>query len=383
MKTPGHPYAARPTTRPPALRTVGGMRTDIALGLATAAVVAAAGAAKVSEQRPAGAAVYAFALALGALMLLRRRWPVTVLVVSCTAVVAYYSLGFAPIGLALPVGAALYSAAEAGRLRAAVGIGAALLAVATVARVCTGESAAYVLGFDLPMTAGLMAAAVAFGDGRRSRRRFRDAVLAAAAADREHRVEQERLRVARDVHDVLAHTMSVVTLHADVAAEALDDADVPAARSALGHIRAASGDAGRELRRTVGMLRDVPAAGGVPGIRALAGVSAAAGLPVRVRVAGACRELPGAVDEAMYRVVQEAVTNARRHARPDRVDVLVDYGDAEVRVVVGDDGPPSGAPGGAGQGLIGMRERVAALGGTLDAGPRPAGGWRVTVVWPA
>jgi signal transduction histidine kinase len=175
--------------------------------------------------------------------------------------------------------------------------------------------------------------------------------------------------------------MSVVSLHADVAAESLDDDNPAAARAALGHIRAASSDAGRELRRTVGLLRQSCA--GVAAVAQLADVSGAAGLPVRVRTVGAARDLPDQVDQAAYRVVQEAVTNARRHARPDRVDVLLDYTGAALRVVVSDDGPASGAAPGAGQGLTGMRERVTLLGGTLHAGPVEPCGFRVEAVLPA
>jgi signal transduction histidine kinase len=285
------------------------------------------------------------------------------------------------VGTALPLGAAFYSAAEAGRLRWAVAVGAAVASLSTLARALTGESLGYLIGYELPITLAVTGAAIAFGDGVRSRRRFRDAVLAAAAADREHQVEQERLRVAREVHDVLAHTMSVVSLHADVAAESLADGDPVAARTALGHIRSAGSSAGAELRRTVGLLRQP--SGGIADLARLAEVSGAAGLPVRIRTAGAPRAVPAEVDQAAYRVVQEAVTNARRHARPDRVDVLVEYAAAGVRIVVCDDGPASGAAAGAGQGLTGMRERVGLLGGTVHAGPVTPSGFRVEAVLPA
>jgi signal transduction histidine kinase len=322
-----------------------------------------------------------FAAGFGALMLVRRRRPVTVLLVSCAALTGYYALDGPPVGTALPLGAAFYSAAEAGRLRWAVAVGAAVASLSTLARALTGESLGYLIGYELPITLAVTGAAIAFGDGVRSRRRFRDAVLAAAAADREHQVEQERLRVAREVHDVLAHTMSVVSLHADVAAESLADGDPVAARTALGHIRSAGSSAGAELRRTVGLLRQP--SGGIADLARLAEVSGAAGLPVRIRTAGAPRAVPAEVDQAAYRVVQEAVTNARRHARPDRVDVLVEYAAAGVRIVVCDDGPASGAAAGAGQGLTGMRERVGLLGGTVHAGPVTPSGFRVEAVLPA
>jgi len=346
---------------------------DLHLAGVTTAVVSVAAVAKISPQRQADAGTFAFALAFGVLLLARRRHPVTVLLLSCACLLAYYALGYPPIGLALPVGAALYSAAEQGRLWWASGAALGLIAVSTVARALTGETVRYLLGFELPINLALMGAAIALGDGVRSRRRVKDAVLTAA-------VEQERLRVARDVHDVLAHTMSVVSLHADVAAEAMDD-DPGAVRTALRHIREASSSAGVELRRTVGLVRSP--ARGLSAVGGLAEVSAAAGLPVRVRVEGSRRALPGEVDQAAYRVVQEAVTNARRHARPDRVDVLIEYAPAQLRIVVRDDGPASGAASGAGLGLTGMRERVELLGGRLCAGPARPSGWSVEAVLPA
>ncbi|MEV6488253.1 histidine kinase [Actinoplanes sp. NPDC051633] len=354
---------------------------DLHLAGVTTAVVSVAAVAKISPERQAGWGTFAFALAFGVILLARRRRPVAVLLVSCAGLLLYYAFGFPPIGLALPVGAALYSAAEQGRLRWAVGAGLGLIVVSTAARAATGETLRYLLGFDLPINLALMGAAIALGDGILSRRRFRAAVLAAAQADRDHHVEQERLRVARDVHDVLAHTMSVVSLHADVAAESLDDADLSSARRALRHIREASSSAGAELRRTVGLVRSP--ARGLEGVDGLAEVSAAAGIPVRVRVEGTRRALPGEVDQAAYRVVQEAVTNARRHARPDRVEVLIEYAPAKVRIVVHDDGPASGAASGAGHGLTGMRERVELLGGHVHAGPDRSSGWRVEAVLPA
>lgn len=356
-------------------------RTDAALAAATTVVVSAAALAQVAPDRPPPSpGVFVAAVLFGAVLLVRRRWPVGVLLVSCAGLLGYYTAGFTPIGMALPLGAALYTAAATGHLRWAVGAGTAMIVVSTVARVRTGQSVSYLFGWDLPITVALMGAAVAFGDGVRSRRRFRAAVLARAAADREHQVEQERLRVARDVHDVLAHTMSVVSLHADVAAESLDD-DPAAARAALGHIRRASSDAGTELRRTVGLLR--APCGGIAGLAALAEVSGAAGLPVRVSTEGVRRELRPEVDEAVYRVVQEAVTNARRHARPDRVDVRLDWTGPGLRLTISDDGPPAAPCGGAGQGLTGMRERVTLLGGRFDAGPVPPCGFRVEAVLPA
>jgi signal transduction histidine kinase len=119
------------------------------------------------------------------------------------------------------------------------------------------------------------------------------------------------------------------------------------------------------------------------GLAGLAAVSAAAGLPLRFTVRGTPRALTADTGHAVYRIVQEALTNARRHTRADRVDVLVDYREQRLRVLVSDDGPPSGAAAGAGAGLRGMCERAALLGGTLHAGPRPDKGYQVEAKLPA
>ena len=356
-------------------------RSDVALAVGTAVVVSAAALAGVSSQRTPGPGTFVFAAGFGALLLLRRRRPVGVLLVSGAGLLAYYALGFPPIGLALPVGAALYSAAEAGRLRWAAGTAAALIVVSTVARALTGETTSYLLGYDLPITVAVMGAAIAAGDGVRSRRRFRQAVLAAAATDREHRIEQERLRVARDVHDVLAHTMSVVSLHADVAAESLDDGDPAAVRAALGHIRAASSDAGAGAAAHGRAAAAIPARGwpasrswprsaARPGCRCGSGPRARAGVAGR----GGPGRVPGGAGSGDQRPPARPPGPGGRAARLHR---------------------PGSAGGGqrrrAGLGR-GVRrragpdrdaERVTLLGGTLDAGRSARRGFRVEAVLPA
>src|SRR5262245_34839567 len=161
-------------------------------------------------------------------MIGRRRWPVGVLLVTAAGLLVYYMLGYPPVGLAVPVAAALYSAAEAGRLRWAIGTAAGLVAVSTFFRIREGDDLAYLLGYEFAVTATLMAAVIALGEAVRSRRGWQAELRRQArAADLEreqetaHRVEQERLRIARDLHDVLAHTISIVSLHSDVAREAL------------------------------------------------------------------------------------------------------------------------------------------------------------------
>jgi signal transduction histidine kinase len=187
------------------------------------------------------------------------------------------------------------------------------------------------------------------------------------------------------MHDVLAHTIAAINVQAGVGADVIDEAPAKA-RASLREIRRQSRDAMAELRATVGVLREGAAEtprAPAPGLRdldRLVETVARAGLRVDVSVAGAPRPLPGAVDSAAYRIVQEALTNVVRHAHASAATVRVGYDPSMVVLEVEDDG--RGDANGAtaehdGHGLIGMRERAAAVGGTLQAGPRRGGGFRV------
>jgi signal transduction histidine kinase len=230
--------------------------------------------------------------------------------------------------------------------------------------------------------------AIAAGDAVRSRR---EAVERAAAASEEQalrRLGDERLRIARDVHDVVAHAMVEINVQAGVAAH-LIDRDPEQARSALRHIKAASGDALSDLRTTLGVLRGadrtapVEPTAGVDDLEELATGLRAAGVAVTFAVEP---PPPGAaaLQAVVYRIVQEALTNVLRHARASTVRVRVARDGDAVDVEVRDDGAGAGgkAGGGAGQGLRGMRERAAAIGGTVESGAAPEGGWRVAARLP-
>jgi signal transduction histidine kinase len=228
--------------------------------------------------------------------------------------------------------------------------------------------------------------ALAAGDAVRSRR---EAVERTAAAGEERalrRLGDERLRIAREVHDTVAHAIAAINVQSGVAAH-LIDRDPEQARTALRRIKAASGDALTDLRATLGVLRD----GGEPapvephrGLDELDDLVAglrAAGVRVELDVAP-LPELPTDVQAAGYRIVQEALTNVLRHAGASRVRVRVAAGADAVEAEVVDDGSGTGAGGGSGNGIRGMRERAVALGGTLDAGPAAGGGWRVAARLP-
>ena len=250
--------------------------------------------------------------------------------------------------------------------------------------------------------------AAAAGDAVRSRRAFVDAIRERAErAERtreeeaRRRVAEERLRIARDLHDVVAHHIALVNVQAGVASHVMDKRP-DQAKEALGHVREASRSALNELRATVGLLRqtgdpEAPTepAPGLARLDELADTFRNAGLPVEVARSDQGDPLPAAVDLAAYRVIQEALTNVRKHAgTAAKAEVSVVRVGTRVEVTVLDGGPgagPAHGPGpeadtgpreGGGHGLLGMRERVTAIGGSCTAGPRFGGGFRVHAILP-
>jgi signal transduction histidine kinase len=203
------------------------------------------------------------------------------------------------------------------------------------------------------------------------------------AEETRRRAGEERMRIARELHDVLAHNISLINVQAGVALHLMDE-QPGQSRSALVAIKQASNDALGELRSVLDVLRQgdeaeprSPASGLAQLDRLVAGAGAT-GLAVRTRVEGRPRPLPAGTDLAAFRIVQEALTNVTRHAGPATATVLVGYGEEELTVQVGDDGRgPASNGAGQGNGIRGMRERAAALGGELTTGPRPGGGFRV------
>jgi signal transduction histidine kinase len=205
------------------------------------------------------------------------------------------------------------------------------------------------------------------------------------------RAVEERLRIARELHDSLTHSISVICVQSGVAVHLARKRGEEVSPALLA-IQEASADAARELRTTLGVLRsDENGDGsGLGQLDRLVSRARAAGLPVTVTVSGAERVLPAAVDQAAYRIVQEALTNVSRHAGPACASVQLHYTPDALAVQVDDDGAGAGAsvhaelrPSAHGLGLLGMRERVTALGGRLHAAPREAGGFRVRAELPA
>ncbi|WP_433276953.1 sensor histidine kinase [Pseudonocardia xinjiangensis] len=364
-------------------------RSDALLAIAVSCLVAAA---VVTDAGPISRSVlaYAFAAGFGALMLVSRRWPVSALAATAAGLVLYYLLDLPPIGVAVPVAAALYAAADHGRPFAAAGIAAVLLLVSVTARLAEGDDLTYVVGLALGSDAVLMLAVIALGDAMRSRRALRAQMARQAAAAAEERrreaareVDTERIRIARELHDTLGHTMSVITLQAAVAEEALDGGSVADVRGAVTTIGTAARSAMSELRATLGTwlggpgTREPPP--GLDRLRDLADGVIRSGLPVDLHLTGDVSGVPTVVGTTAYRVVQEALTNALRHADASRVTVSVRASGTGLALEVADDGhgAPADQPAEHGHGLRGMTERIALLGGSVHVGNLEGGGFHV------
>ncbi|MFE9577584.1 sensor histidine kinase [Nocardia sp. NPDC006044] len=232
------------------------------------------------------------------------------------------------------------------------------------------------------------------GDMLRTRRDYRNSLAAqqrhwAAAEERRIRAE-ERLRVSRDVHDLISHTLSMVAVRSGVARMLLDE-QPGEARQALGAIETASRSALNELRRVLAQTRE-PGPELEPGDPGLAEIATLVdglrhdGLVVEYQVTGEPVDHPALLQTTVYRIVQEALTNVVKHAHTDRARVEIRYAPHELTVFVEDDGPVADTvepdSSGSGLGLVGMRERVSLFGGRFEAGPRAAGGFAVTAYFP-
>ncbi|HEY8526610.1 MAG TPA: sensor histidine kinase [Acidimicrobiales bacterium] len=379
-------------------------------------------------------------------LVFRRRAPVPVLIVTGVAASAAYALGYPDVGHGFGPMVALYTVATRGERRVTLAAVGGAVAANLGAVLCVDVEAPYaVAAASIAVAVG----AAALGDRKHVRQAYVEQLeLRAAERERERleaarrAVDAERTRIARELHDVVAHAMSVVAVQSGVGAHVID-AQPGSAKRILETINDTSRAALAEMRRLLGVLRDgsgddsgddlAPA----PGLRALGDLAVRvteAGVPVEVRVEGEPVALPAGVDLAAYRIVQEALTNVLKHAGPARATVTVRYDDDAVHLTVTDDGRgaatgtdavPAAAPATAGaarvaarnggdgregrdrhahdrhghdrpgdrrrdapgdlappparpgHGIVGMRERAELYGGSLTAGPRPGGGFRV------
>jgi signal transduction histidine kinase len=212
--------------------------------------------------------------------------------------------------------------------------------------------------------------------------------VATLEVERETVLREERARIARELHDVIAHSVSVIVVQAG-AAEPLVDENPEQAREALRSIRSTASDALGEMRRLLGILRTtgdelvLSPQPSVAQLEPLLAQTRAAGLEVELQIEGKPRPLPPGLDLAAYRIVQEALTNTRKHGRASRADVALHYTPSALEIEVVDDGAaPATASVNGGHGLVGMHERVGLYDGTLDVGAREGGGFAVRAVLP-
>ncbi|MGW0117512.1 sensor histidine kinase [Streptomyces sp. NPDC003327] len=341
-----------------------------------------------------------------AALVLRRRHPFAVLGFTVAVSLLELLREITPATVAMSVVVALCTVAARTDRPTTWRVGLATMAVLTAAAMVFGPTPWYAQeNLGVFAWTGMAAAA---GDAVRSRRAFVDAIRERAErAERtreeeaRRRVAEERLRIARDLHDVVAHHIALVNVQAGVAVHVMDKRP-DQAKEALAHVREASRSALDELRATVGLLRqsgdpEAPTEP-APGLAVLDGLLDSfrkAGLPVALVRADEGLTLPATVDLAAYRIVQEALTNVRKHAGPRaEAEVSVVRVGRTVEITVLDNGtPPADDPRpdpsddqrpdpSGGHGLLGMRERVGALGGTLTAAPRYGGGFRVQAILP-
>ncbi|MDG4823566.1 sensor histidine kinase [Asanoa sp. WMMD1127] len=332
---------------------------------------------------PLDALAYGLIFGAAAATILRRRWPVSVLTVVAGMTAAYLILGYpyGPIMISLAV--VIYTVAERLPLRRAAWVGgAAFVLLALHAFVPFTDPTNTKFGGLLPAAAFV---AVPFAIGV-TVKVSREAVARSRADEARRIADDERLRVAQEVHDVVGHGLAAINMQAEIALHLLPRKPEEA-EAALTRISRSSKAALDELRVTLSVLRqrgDRAPAPGLAQVPALRDRLAESGLPVTLSVMGDVGELPLAVDLAAYRVVQESLTNVLRHAGAATAAVVITHLPDWVVVEVTDTGRggvvPPGAPG---HGLEGMRERVTALGGTLAAGPLSGGrGWRVRAELP-
>ncbi|MFB6616234.1 sensor histidine kinase [Streptomyces sp. NPDC056367] len=387
--------------RPPVPAPAGPRVARLIDGLLAAGTVVAvlAGTARFGGRLDAAGAL-PLALWLGLLLLARRRWPLAVLLLSVQAVVVFRTSGLTDGGWVWPVSAAYATLASDDRpgrpgLPWAAGVGLAGLAFAaayeTSAKGATPREVLVSLGAEALWLAVLLAAATAYRNRLRWRGELDERLLRAARerdAETGRRIAEARLDIARELHDVVGHTLTVVGIQLRVAAEALDDSPQEA-RVALTAAQQVRTEAVRDLRALVHVLRapgEAPKgpAAGVPEVAALVDRMRSAELDIRLETAGDLAAVPAPVSFAVHRIVQESLTNTARHAAASRADITVRLVHGRVEVSVTDNGRSAAqTPGAVGHGVRGMDERVRALGGDFSAGPHNQGdGWLVRAAIP-
>jgi signal transduction histidine kinase len=372
---------------------------DVTLAAGLAALATGTGVALVvpraQVEPPSTPVILAWAVVLAAPLVVRRRYPLLVLAVTTVHFPFYWAVGQVDeIASWLVLGVAVYSAAAYGHPRRARWVyGACMLWVICVevltslrVRVSLVELVAFAVFAVLPFLLGWP-----LGTMMRRLREYRAALEERnrqldlqREVDARRAVLEERVRIARELHDVIAHHVSVMGVQAGVARR-LFDRDPKEAVEAIGSVEAASRQAIADLQQLVGVLRrpeegdDLTPQPSLQRLPELVEHMRKAGLPVELTMEGRPQQLPAGVELSAYRIIQEALTNTLKHAGPARAGVTVRYDNGSVEIEVVDDGqgPLASQPGSDGKGLVGIRERVSLYGGRLEVGARPGGGFRV------
>jgi signal transduction histidine kinase len=380
---------------------------DAMIAVAVAVLGLASGLGARAQHQHMPLAAIPVLTAMGLVLYPRRRYPAAVLGAVAAGVVTLIALGASLGGSFLAVLCACYSAAVYGSRRLAIGLVTGAVAAVVLIGIPQSLDVGHGVLRAIPVPTILAAAGAAlFGLLIRSQFSARNAQLAVmaeraewATAQREQEARRatlaERLRIARELHDIVAHHVSVVVIQAQ-GAQRVADREPDRARQAMADVERTARTALEEMRRMLGLLRSpddgedtgsLDVARGMADIAALAGRMTGAGVAVTVRTTGEPYAVPEDVGLAVYRIAQEALTNVLKHAGPAHAEVHLHYGE-QLEITVTDDGRGAAAvltgaePPGAGRGTTGMRERVAMLGGRFTAGPRPGGGFRVQAVIP-
>ncbi|MGN9809188.1 histidine kinase [Micromonospora sp. BQ11] len=363
-------------------------------GVGGAAITVSTSVATEPTSRSSSLAAYLFGVILGGMLLVRRRWPTGVLVGSLLTVVVYNLTDFPSVSPIWPLLVPLYTVARAGRMLVAALVGGSMLLI-SIAWIAWSERLPLDVLDGALRESVLLALVLALATANRNREMWTRELRTRLRMEQEHRdrevgrrLIEERLGIARELHDVTAHALAVVAIQTGLARELLHD-DPDAAQEALDAARRVNVEAIGELQAAVRVLRggDEPPqasltpAPGVEQLPALVERTIDSGLAVELVETGVRRAVAPAAGLALYRIVQESLTNVLRHSDATSATVELHHCDQGVRVRVRDDG--RGPTSGEGHGIVGMRERATSIGGSLAAGPGEHGGFVVEAWLPA
>jgi signal transduction histidine kinase len=335
-----------------------------------------------SVRHPFNPALVVFALIEALPLWWRRRYPTLILVVIAGAEVIKWALGLANEPAGTPLVFAVYAVSVYGRGVARLAVAGAAIAIilASVALLLLG---AFPEARVLIPSGALSLVSWVIGDYIRSRRQFFADLVARHQQAREQAAEDERLRIARELHDVVAHNVSVIAIQAGAARVAGNSTT-----ETLQSIEATARDTLAELNHLLGVLRKGPNAPTLTpqptldDVETLLKPARDAGLAAALKITGEKRPLPAALDLSAFRIVQEAITNVLKHANASRVEVVIDYQPEGIALTISDNGTGPGEVTSTGHGLIGMRERVELFGGEMGAGSSSLGGFTVRATLP-